>query len=61
MFKRIAVVVDESLGALHALAKRGRADAKAVGRQMTKGSGGCWLRLTNEQYIKLLPRGRGDN
>jgi hypothetical protein len=43
------------------MAKRGGADDKALGRQITLGSGGCWLRLTQELYTKLLSRGLGDN
>jgi hypothetical protein len=50
-----------SAGSILGMAKRGRADDKAVGRQITMGSGGCWLRLTDEQYSNLLSRGRGDN
>jgi hypothetical protein len=56
-----SIYTSPDAGRILEMAKSGRADDKAVGRQITLGSGGCWLRLDNEQYSKLLSRGRGDN
>lgn len=46
-------------GRILEMAKSGRADDNAVGRQITVGSGGCWLRLDNEQYSRFLSRSWG--
>jgi hypothetical protein len=54
-----SIYTSPDAGRILEMVKSGRADDKAVGRQITMGSGGCWLRLDNDQYGRFLSRSWG--